>query len=306
MPSRFVPRSRKVRILATLGPASDTPEMIRRLSQAGADAFRINMSHGSHEDHARRIAAVRALESELERPTTIVADLQGPKLRVGRFKGDKAESKTGQRFVFDRDDKLGDVDPGRPAPPRDFRGGRARHAAARRRRQARLPRRRGRSPSGSRPRSRSAARISNNKGLNVPDVVLPLAALTEKDRADLAFALEQHVDWIALSFVQRPEDVAEARRLIGGKANLLAKIEKPAAIDRLEDILELADAVMVARGDLGVEMPPEDGAAAAEADRRGGAADGPAGGGRDADARIDDLLALADPGRSLRRRHRGL
>ena len=100
--------------------------------------------------------------------------------------------------------------------------------------------------------------ISNNKGLNVPDVVLPLAAMTEKDRADLAFALDQHVDWIALSFVQRPEDVAEARRLIGGKANLLAKIEKPAAIDRLEDILELADAVMVARGDLGVEMPPEE------------------------------------------------
>ena len=137
-------------------------------------------------------------------------------------------------------------------------------------------------------------------------MVLPLAALTDKDRADLAFALDQHVDWIALSFVQRPEDVAEARRLIGGRAALLAKIEKPAAIERLDGILELADAVMVARGDLGVELPPEAGAAAAEEDRRGGAADGPAGGGRDPDARIDDQLALADPRRGLRRRHRGL
>ena len=154
--------------------------------------------------------------------------------------------------------------------------------------------------------SRPAASISNNKGLNVPDVVLPVAALTDKDRADLAFALDSHVDWIALSFVQRPEDVAEARRLIGGKANLLAKIEKPAAIDRLEDILELADAVMVARGDLGVEIAARGGAAAAETDRRGGAADGATGGGRDADARIDDLLAFADAGRGLGRRHRRL
>jgi pyruvate kinase len=255
--SRFVPRSRKVRILATLGPASDTPDMIRRLVEAGADAFRINMSHGSQADHERRIAAVRALESELERPTTIVADLQGPKLRVGRFKGDKAVVEPGRRFVFDRDDRLGDstrvmlphreifeaveagtrllVDDGRLVF-RVVEPGAERIEAV----------------------VETGGTISNNKGLNIPDVVLPMAAMTDKDRADLAFALEQHVDWIALSFVQRPEDVAEARRLIGGKANLLAKIEKPAAIDRLEDILELADAVMVARGDLGVEMPPEE------------------------------------------------
>ena len=257
MTSRFVPRSRKVRILATLGPASDTPEMIRRLSQAGADAFRINMSHGGHEDHGRRIAAVRALESELERPTTIVADLQGPKLRVGRFKGDKAVVETGQRFVFDRDEKLGDstrvglphreifeaVAPGTRLLVDDGKlVFRVVETGARR----------------IETHVETGGIISNNKGLNVPDVVLPVAALTEKDRADLAFALDSHVDWIALSFVQRPEDVAEARRLIGGKANLLAKIEKPAALDRLEDILELADAVMVARGDLGVESPPED------------------------------------------------
>jgi pyruvate kinase len=256
-PSRFVPRSRKVRILATLGPASESPEMIRRLAEAGADAFRINMSHGSHEDHARRIAAIRGLEHELDRPTTIVADLQGPKLRVGKFRGDRAVLKNGQRFVFDRLNVPGDS--GRVTLPhpeifqaveigtrllvddgklvfRVIEPGHERIEAI----------------------VEVGGTISNNKGLNVPDVVLPLAALTEKDRADLAFALEHHVDWIALSFVQRPEDVAEARRLIGGKANLLAKIEKPAAIDRLEGILELADAVMVARGDLGVEMPPEE------------------------------------------------
>jgi len=251
-----MPRSRKVRILATLGPASDTPAMIRRLTEAGADAFRINMSHGDHADHARRIAAIRSLEAELERPTTILADLQGPKLRVGRFKGDKAELKTGQAYVFDRDDRPGDatriclphreifeaVEPGTRLLVDDGKLVFRVVAARADRIEARVE---------------VGGTISNNKGLNVPDVVLPLAALTEKDRADLAFALDSHVDWIALSFVQRPEDVAEARRLIGGKANLLAKIEKPAGIDRLEGILELADAVMVARGDLGVEMPPE-------------------------------------------------
>jgi len=256
-PSPFVPRSRKVRILATLGPASDTPEMIRRLAEAGADAFRINMSHGNHEDHAKRIEAIRRLEHELERPTTILADLQGPKLRVGRFAEGKAVVKNCAPFVFDREDQLGDatrvtlphreifeaIEPGTRLMVDDgklvFRVVSC-------------------TPDRIETRVETGGTISNNKGLNVPDVVLPLAALTEKDRKDLVFALEQGVDWIALSFVQRPEDVAEARRLIGGKAALLAKIEKPAAIERLEGILELADAVMVARGDLGVEMPPEE------------------------------------------------
>jgi pyruvate kinase len=256
-PSRFVPRSRKVRILATLGPASDTPEMVRRLSEAGADAFRLNMSHGGHADHLRRIEAIRALEQELERPTTILADLQGPKLRVGRFQGDKAELVAGQTFVFDRDDGAGDssrvnlphreifeaVAPGARLLVDDGKLVFRIVSVERERIEATVE---------------VGGTISNNKGLNLPDVLLPLAALTEKDRSDLAFALEQGVDWIALSFVQRPEDVAEARRLIGGKAALLAKIEKPAAIDRLDGILELADAVMVARGDLGVELPPEE------------------------------------------------
>jgi pyruvate kinase len=256
MPSQFVPRTRKVRILATLGPASRTPEMIRKLARAGADAFRINMSHGTHKDHLKLIETVRALERELERPTTLVADLQGPKLRVGRFEDGGATLEKGQTFLFDRDKGAGDS------------------------RRVSLPHREIFSSVGKGTRlliddgklalrvvSATAeeietvvevgGRISDNKGLNVPDVVLPLAALTDKDRADLAFALDHHVDWIALSFVQRPEDVAEAKRLIAGRAALLAKIEKPAAVDRLDAILELADAVMVARGDLGVELPPE-------------------------------------------------
>ncbi|HEY0326120.1 MAG TPA: pyruvate kinase [Allosphingosinicella sp.] len=255
-PSRFVPRTRKVRILATLGPASETPEMIRALAEAGADAFRLNMSHGDHDGHKKRIEAIRALESELDRPTTILVDLQGPKLRVGRFEGGKAEIKKGQVFQFDRD----------PTPGNDQRVELPHKEIF----EALQPGTRLLVDDGKlvfRVAEITADKIeayvevggtiSNNKGLNVPDVVLPLAALTEKDRRDLAFALDQNVDWIALSFVQRPEDVAEARRLIGGKAALLVKIEKPQAVARLNEILELADACMVARGDLGVEMLPE-------------------------------------------------
>jgi pyruvate kinase len=255
--SRFVPRSRKVRILATLGPASNTPEVIRKLIVAGADAFRVNMSHGSHADHKLLIETIRALESELDRPTTILADLQGPKLRVGRFKGDRAALEKGKGFVFDRDDRLGDssrvtlphreifeaVEPGTRLLVDDGKLIFRVVSASSDRIEAEVE---------------TGGTISNNKGLNVPDVVLPVSPLTDKDRTDLAFALEQGVDWIALSFVQRPEDIAEARRLIGDRAALLAKIEKPSAIDRLEGILELADAVMVARGDLGVELPPQE------------------------------------------------
>src|SRR3712207_5312096 len=256
LPSKFVPRSRKVRILATLGPASRTPEMIRKLAEAGADAFRVNMSHGTHQDHAQLIETIRALEKELDRPTTILADLQGPKLRVGRFEGDAVELEKGQTFVFDRDQAAG-TSRRVELPHREIFGGVEKGT--------RLLLDDGklvqRVVSATNDRIETVVevggRLSNNKGVNVPDVVLPLAALTDKDRADLAFALDQHVDWTALSFVQRPEDVAEARRLIAGRAALLAKIEKPAAVERLDGILELADAVMVARGDLGVELPPE-------------------------------------------------
>jgi pyruvate kinase len=257
MASFVEPRSRKVRILATLGPASRTPEMIERLFRAGADAFRVNMSHGNQADHARTIEHIRALEKSLGRPTTILADLQGPKLRVGSFEGGKAVLETGRSFVLDRDQAPGDATrvclPHRELFVALEEGSRLLlddgklvlrvTAAGHDRIETRVE---------------VGGTLSNNKGLNVPDVVVPLAALTEKDRSDLSFALDQGVDWIALSFVQRPEDVAEARRLIQGRAALLAKIEKPAAIERLESILELADAVMVARGDLGVELPPQD------------------------------------------------
>jgi len=252
----FPPRKRKVRILATLGPASSSPEMIAKLFLAGADAFRINMSHGGHEDKAALVANIRALEKEYGHATTILFDLQGPKLRVGKFEGGRVELKTGSTFVLDRN----------PAPGTAKRVELPHHELfLALEKGARLLLDDGKLVL--RVSRVEAERIttkvevggplSNNKGLNVPDVVVPLAALTEKDRADLTFALDQGADWIALSFVQRPDDVAEARRLIGGKASLLVKIEKPSALDRLEEILELADAAMVARGDLGVELPPE-------------------------------------------------
>ena len=257
MASQSGPRSRKVRILATLGPASNTPEMIRKLVGAGADAFRINMSHGSHADHLKLIEIIRGLEKELERPSTILADLQGPKLRVGRFEGDRTTLAHGQSFTFDRDTALG-TDKRANLPHREIFE--AVEAGTRLLIDDGKLVLRVSSANSDRIETQVevGGTISNNKGLNVPDVVLPLAALTDKDRADLSFALENHVDWVALSFVQRPEDVAEARRLIAGRAALLAKIEKPAAVDRLDGILELADAVMVARGDLGVELPPEE------------------------------------------------
>ncbi|MBV9843054.1 MAG: pyruvate kinase [Sphingomonadaceae bacterium] len=256
MTNQIAPRGRKVRILATLGPASRTPEMVRKLVLAGADAFRVNMSHGAHADHAATIQAIRALEKELGRPTTILADLQGPKLRVGAFADGRTTLVTGNLFVLDRD----------PAPGGEHRVNLPhKEIFAALRPGARLLLDDGKlvlrveecDADRIATRVEVGGPLSNNKGLNVPDVIVPMAALTDKDRADLTFALDHGVDWVALSFVQRPDDVAEARRLIGGKAALLSKIEKPAAIDRLDEILELSDGVMVARGDLGVELPPE-------------------------------------------------
>jgi len=243
-------------VLATLGPASNSPEMIRKLILAGADAFRINMSHGTHADKVPVVQAIRALEKELGRVSTILFDLQGPKLRVGRFAEGKVMLETGQGFVLDISPEPGDATRVQLPHKRIFDALEV---------GARLLLDDGKlvlrvlsvEPDRVETRVEVGGVLSNAKGLNVPDVVVPMTALTPKDRSDLSFALEQGADWIALSFVQRPEDVAEARRLIGGKASLLAKIEKPAAVERLEEILELADAVMVARGDLGVELPPQ-------------------------------------------------
>ena len=256
MSKAISPRLRKVRVLATLGPASSTPEMIEALFRAGADAFRINMSHGDQASKIPLIDAIRAMERKLGRPSTILADLQGPKLRVGKFDGGKVVLATGATFILDRDATPGDATrvelPHREIFEAVTPG-------------ARLLLDDGKlvlrvvDCEGDRIETRVevGGALSNSKGLNVPDVVLPMAALAEKDRSDLAFALDQKVDWIALSFVQRPDDLAEARMLIQGRAALLAKIEKPSAIDRLEEIVEQCDGVMVARGDLGVELPPE-------------------------------------------------
>ena len=256
MTTAIAPRSRKVRVLATLGPASNSPEMIATLFQAGADAFRVNMSHGDQQSKVAVIAAIRDLEREFQRPTTILADLQGPKLRVGKFDGGKTVLEHNSTFVLDRDSTPGDatrvelphkeifeaIEPGARLLLDDGKL---------------VLRVTDHGPDRIETVVEVGGPLSNNKGLNVPDVVLPMAALTEKDRSDLAFAVDQGVDWIALSFVQRPEDLWEARKLIGGKAALLAKIEKPQAIDRLEEIVEACDGVMVARGDLGVELPPQ-------------------------------------------------
>ena len=251
------PRARKVRILATLGPASSSPEMIRKLFDAGADAFRINMSHGNQADKAKLVKAIRAMESDTKRPTTILVDLQGPKLRVGKFKGGAAMLGAGQMFVLDRETKLGDANRVELPHPELFEAVRKGDRLLIDDGKVRL---RVVAVEGAKIAAvvEVGGRVSDHKGVNVPDVVVPIPALTEKDRSDLKFALEQGVDWIALSFVQRAEDVAEARALIGNKAALLAKIEKPAAIEQLDAIVDLADAVMVARGDLGVELPPED------------------------------------------------
>ncbi|MGK2284848.1 pyruvate kinase [Pedomonas sp. V897] len=250
----FKPRRRKVRILATLGPASRSPEMIRALFEAGADVFRINMSHGTQDGHAEVIQRIRDLESQMGRPTTILVDLQGPKLRVGAFAEGAVELASGQTFVLDLDPTPGDSSrvhlPHRELFAALQPGQRLLLDDGKIRLQTLEVQ-----PERIVTQVVVGGRLSNNKGVNVPDAVIPLAALTEKDRSDLAFALEMGVDWIALSFVQRPEDVAEARKLIQGRAGVLAKIEKPAAVQRLDEILDLADAVMVARGDLGVEAP---------------------------------------------------
>ena len=250
------PRARKVKILATLGPASSTPEMIRALIEAGADAFRINMSHGDQADKIPLVAIIRELEKSLHRPTTIVFDLQGPKLRVGTFKGGSAMLAAGERFVLDNRPAKGDSTRVELPHPELFATLKAGDRLLIDDGKVRL-----KAVSVTTDRIEAeimvGGKVSDHKGVNVPDVVVPIPALTDKDRSDLQFALEQGADYIALSFVQRPEDLADARELIGDKAGLLAKIEKPQAIERLDEILGLVDAVMVARGDLGVELPPE-------------------------------------------------
>ncbi len=247
-------RHRMIKIVATLGPSSSSYEMIRALFEAGADVFRLNMSHGSHDEIAARHAIIRKVEADLGRPICILADLQGPKLRVGEFAEGAVELAEGQSFRLDLDDRPGDATRVTLPHPEIFKALEPGAGLLVNDGKIRL-----------RVESCGAdhaectvivgGTISNRKGVNVPDVVLPLAALSDKDRKDLEFVCELGVDWLALSFVQRASDVTEARELARGRAALLSKIEKPAAVNAFDEILDASDGIMVARGDLGVELP---------------------------------------------------
>ena len=249
-------RNRSGKIVATLGPASSSEEQIRALAEAGADVFRFNFSHGSHDDHAARADAVRKVESELGRPIGIILDLQGPKLRVGKFAMGRIGLTIGEKFRLDLDDAEGDQRRVTLPHPEIFQAIQPGHELLLDDGKIKL-RVDQCGPDFAETTVLAGGGLSDRKGVNVPGAVLPISAMTEKDRTDLRFGLELGVDWVALSFVQRAEDVAEAKRLIAGRAATMAKIEKPAAIERLDDIIELCDGIMVARGDLGVEMPPE-------------------------------------------------
>ncbi|HEX6014048.1 MAG TPA: pyruvate kinase, partial [Geminicoccaceae bacterium] len=251
-----MPRQNKAKIVVTLGPASSSPEVIRAMLEAGADVFRLNFSHGSQEEHRHRHDLIRALEEERGRPIGVLANLQGPKLRVGRLAAGPLDLGDGEQVRFDLDEAPGTrervplphpevfaalspgiqllLDDGKIRLEVEEAG--ARTAAA---------------------HVVVGGKLAERKGVSVAGALLPVPALTAKDRRDLDFALELGADWVALSFVQRPEDLDEVKALVAGRAGVMAKLEKPAAIERLDEIVARSDAVMVARGDLGVEMPPE-------------------------------------------------
>ena len=249
-------RNRRVKIIATLGPATADEAMIGRLFAAGADVFRINMSHASHEGLKAQHRAIRAVERLVRRPIAILADLQGPKLRVGEINGGRALLTEGRRFVLDRTTAPGGIDRVHLPHPQIFAAlepghnlllddGKLRLVVLEKTEDRILT------------EVAVGGPLASRKGISLPDTVLPLGALTDKDRSDLAQVLELGVDWVALSFVQRADDVAEARKIVAGRAHVMAKIEKPSAIGDLERIIEISDGLMIARGDLGVELPIE-------------------------------------------------
>ncbi|WP_457091031.1 pyruvate kinase [Microvirga sp. P5_D2] len=249
-------RSRRTKILATLGPASESQEMIEKLFKAGADVFRLNMSHLQRERLKERVAVIRAVEAKFKRPIAILADLQGPKLRVGMFNGDSAMLEPGQTFTLDADKTPGDVNRVHLPHPEILSSLEPGHTVLIDDGKLRLRVKSVKEGSAT-TIVEVAGKISNRKGVSLPDTTIPVAAMTDKDRSDLEAALDAGVDWIALSFVQRPEDVAEVKKVARGRALVMSKLEKPQAITRLDEIMEISDAVMVARGDLGVEMPLE-------------------------------------------------
>jgi len=250
-------RHRCAKIIATLGPASSSPEMIKKLFLAGVDTFRLNFSHGTHEDHKKVHTLIHALEQQEGRPIGIMMDLQGPKLRIGAFKEKSILLEEGHLFHLDQNQVPGDETRVFFPHPEIFAAltegsdillddGKVRLRVEK---------------IGSdkiQTRVITAGTLSDRKGFNVPTVALPISPMTPKDRVDLDFGLDMGVDWVALSFVQCPKDVLEARALIGDRASIISKLEKPLAIHHLEEIVHLSDGIMVARGDLGVEMPPEE------------------------------------------------
>jgi pyruvate kinase len=250
-------RRRRTRIVATLGPASRAPETVLELARAGVDVFRLNFSHGAWDDHQAALEAVRAAEASLERPLAVLADLQGPKFRIGAFEGGRIALAPGQTLRLDLD-----AAPGGPRRvglphPEVFKVLRPGMTLLLDDGKVRLVVR-GCDGASADAEVVAGDQLSDHKGLAAPGAVIPVPALTPKDEADAAYALRIGVDWIALSFVQHAGDVAALRKLVGGRASVLAKIEKPAAVTDLEAILDVSDGIMVARGDLGVELAPEE------------------------------------------------
>jgi pyruvate kinase len=250
-------RLTRTKIVSTLGPSSSTEERLAQLFEAGVDVFRLNFSHGTHDEHAGRMRAIRELERRYGRPIGVLADMQGPKLRVGAFAGGRVELQADAAFRLDLSEEPGGVARVMLPHPEIFAAlkpgavlllddGRLRLEVT------------DCGPDYADTKVLVAGPLSDRKGVNLPNIRLDISPLTPKDRQDLQFALDLGVTFVGLSFVQRPEDLIEARELIGGRARVLAKLEKPSAIQHLERIINLADAIMVARGDLGVEMPTED------------------------------------------------
>ncbi len=249
-------RNRKAKIVATLGPVSSDEKTIRALFEKGADVFRLNFSHGSHDDHRERVRIIRQIEQEVGRPIGILMDIQGPKLRLGKIRDGEANIKKGRHFRLDLENEPGNKKRAPLPHPEIFSAlkpgselmiddGRVRLMVEEC------------GDDFAQTTVVVGGKISNNKGVNVPGVILPISVITKKDKQDLSYGLDLEVDWVAQSFVQQPEDVKELQTLVNGRAKIMVKLEKPSALDRLSEILEICDGIMVARGDLGVELPPQ-------------------------------------------------
>jgi pyruvate kinase len=249
-------RQRRTKIVATLGPASSDAATIARLFEVGVDVFRINMSHTTHDRMRELVTTIRAIETEQGRPIGILVDLQGPKLRLGTFAGGSAMLAKGATFTLDSDPAPGDATRSFLPHPEIFATVEPGHSLLLDDGKVRLTAQQA-EPNRIVTRVEVGGKLSDRKGVSFPDAALPFSALAPKDRSDLEAALDAGIDWVALSFIQRPEDIAEAKKITRGRAQVMAKIEKPQALTRLGEIMDLADALMVARGDLGVEMPLE-------------------------------------------------